>query len=242
MARSTLRSSLYGALLLSLVAGACAAHAGSGARAGYRAPLARAHAAPLGRLPRLGRAPTRCVAPAGRGDEGEGEPPAAARKIKPEVLKQQFALFRRMATPYFRDSDEARRQLGGVLALTLLNSGISVLFSFVGRDFWTALSAKDTVHFYELMAKYAAALAIGTPISVQYKFQRANLALAWRAWMTERLTALYLAERNYYEIDIRGQVDNPDQRLTDDIKYFTRVSLDFFITVRSAEWTGGWRS
>ncbi|KAG8465159.1 hypothetical protein KFE25_012522 [Diacronema lutheri] len=136
-----------------------------------------------------------------------------------------------MATPYFRESDDAKRQLGGVLALTLLNAGISVLFSFVGRDFWTALSAKDTVHFYELMLRYAAALAIGTPISVQYKFARAALALSWRQWMTERLTALYLADRNYYEIDLRGDVDNPDQRLTEDIKYFTRVSLDFFITL-----------
>lgn len=152
--------------------------------------------------------------------------------IQMELVRKQLVLFWRMAQPYFRESDDAKRQLAGVLALTFLNAGLSVLFSFVGRDFWSALSAKDTTRFYELMLRYGAALVVGTPISVQYRFARSSLALSWREWMTARLTTLYLADRNYYEIEVGGAVDNPDQRLTDDVRSFTRTSLDFFITVR----------
>ena len=37
--------------------------------------------------------------------------------------------------------------LATVVALTLLNSGVSVAFSYIGRDFWTALSNKDPAQF-----------------------------------------------------------------------------------------------
>lgn len=182
---------------------------------------------------RRGRPPRARAAMEDRSAEARGQ------RLDLGAVRQQFGLFLRMAKPYFRDERDAQRQLGTVLALTLLNSGVSVLFSFVGRDFWTALSAKDTAQFYDLMIKFAGALAIGTPIAVQYKFQRANLALSWRAWMTERLTDLYLSNRSFYNIDLDGGVDNPDQRLTEDVKYFTRVSLDFSITVRGPRLPAG---
>lgn len=41
----------------------------------------------------------------------------------------------------------ARWLLATVVALTLLNSGVSVAFSYIGRDFWTALSNKDPAQF-----------------------------------------------------------------------------------------------
>lgn len=46
-----------------------------------------------------------------------------------------------------QEDSGARWLLGGVVALTLLNSGVSVAFSYIGRDFWTALSNKDPAQF-----------------------------------------------------------------------------------------------
>lgn len=53
----------------------------------------------------------------------------------------------RYRTVFGQEDTGARWLLAGVVALTLLNSGVSVAFSYIGRDFWTALSNKDPEQF-----------------------------------------------------------------------------------------------
>jgi putative ATP-binding cassette transporter len=50
-----------------------------------------------------------------------------------------------------------------------MNSGVSVAFSYVGKDFWNALSSKDPDQFYDMLWKFAAALLVGSPVSVLYR-------------------------------------------------------------------------
>ncbi|EKX35871.1 hypothetical protein GUITHDRAFT_160179 [Guillardia theta CCMP2712] len=136
-----------------------------------------------------------------------------------------------MAMPYFKEEKSARVLLAVVIGFTLLNSGVSVGFSYLGRDFWTALSSKNADNFYPLLQKYVLALAGGTPVSVLYKFYRDKLAMEWRSWMTKRILDMFEARRNFYELETKSEIDNPDQRIAEDARAFTRVSLDFSITL-----------
>ncbi len=122
----------------------------------------------------------------------------------------------------------------GMVGLTLLNSGVSVAFSYVGKDFWNALNSKDQEQFYVMMFKYAAALLIGSPVSVIYSFQREKLAIAWREWMTDRTIQLYSTNRVYYALERGSEIDNPDQRITEDVRSFTAFSLQFFLTLTTS--------
>lgn len=47
--------------------------------------------------------------------------------------------------------------------------------------------------------------------------------------MTDEFLANYLHNRHYYEIEARGQIDNPDQRIMEDIRAITRTSLMFLL-------------
>ncbi|CAM9196906.1 unnamed protein product [Heterosigma akashiwo] len=149
------------------------------------------------------------------------------------ALKEQAGLFWNMAAPFFRDEDDktGRNLLVGVIGLTLLNSGVSVAFSYIGRDFWTALSNKNPEEFYLMLQKFMAALVAGVPVTVSYKFQRDKLALGWREWMTRRIMAIYYANRTYYALEASREVDNPDQRIAEDVRAFTKYSLDLLITL-----------
>jgi len=149
-------------------------------------------------------------------------------------LAERFDLFRRLAVPYFQQAEGAKLQFGLLLILVLCQSGVSVIFSFVGRDFYSALSAKDLPVFQEKTANYAVGLAVATPLTVLYKFQRQRLALSWRQWMTAELAKQYYQDRAYYRVELDRDIDNPDQRLTEDVAAFTKVSLDFFISVLTA--------
>lgn len=141
----------------------------------------------------------------------------------------QFTLFRQMAFPYYRESSAAKWLLAGLLGLTLANSGVSVLFSYLGKDFWNALSAKDVDDFYTVLTKYVGALAVGAPVATLYKYQREQLKVHWREWMTDRTLSLYVNNQVYYKLD--DGIDNPDQRMAEDIKSFTGYSLELLITV-----------
>ncbi|GMH49373.1 hypothetical protein TrRE_jg6136 [Triparma retinervis] len=135
-----------------------------------------------------------------------------------------------MALPYFTETRQGKVAFATVIALTLLNSGVSVAFSYVGRDFYSALSSKDPEQFNEMLLKFSAALTLGVPVSVFYRFQREKLSLEWREWMTARVLDLYFSNGVYYGVERGGVVDNPDQRIAEDVKSFTAFSLTLFIT------------
>ena len=41
----------------------------------------------------------------------------------------------------------------------------------------------------------------------------------------------YFHRRAYYDIEIKAEMDNPDQRLSEDIRNFTRVTLAFLLII-----------
>lgn len=142
-------------------------------------------------------------------------------------------LFLRLALPYFRTEPSAKWYLGGVVALTLLQSGVSVAFSYIMRDLWSGLSNRDIDLFYHQVGLFFGATLVATPIVVAYGYSRDLLALEWRKWMTESVTSDYFARRNYYALESAGVggLDNPDQRLTQDVASFTQESLTFLLTL-----------
>ena len=132
-----------------------------------------------------------------------------------------FSRLQGLATPYWVEGDQAKSaqlRLAGVLALTLGTTGVSVLFNFLGRDFFNALSAKDQAKFTEMLFKWLGALCLGIPVFVLRDYYQSRLALEWREWMTEQFTRNYFADRTFYRIQADSLLDNPDQRIAVDIR------------------------
>ena len=102
-------------------------------------------------------------------------------------LQERLRLFGRLAVPYYEQADGAKLDFGLMIVLVLLKSGIAVGLSYVNRDFFSALSARDQVLFLEKATAYAACLAAATPLTALYAFQRKRLALNWRQWMTNEV-------------------------------------------------------
>lgn len=171
-------------------------------------------------------------------DDADIEEKTEAQKQQEQQLdwnkiSKQSKLFWNMAYPYFEECKSGRWLFAGMIGVTLLNSGVSVGFSYIGKDFWNALSSKNTVEFYNVLGKYLGALLVGAPIVTLYKFQRERLAVNWREWMTTRTLQLYEENRVYYAIERGGEVDNPDQRICEDVESFTSFSLQLFLTIIS---------
>ncbi|MGK7900001.1 MAG: ABC transporter ATP-binding protein/permease [Hormoscilla sp.] len=149
-----------------------------------------------------------------------------------QLLKKFLAI----AKPYWFSDEKWRAR--GILALLLLLSlsvsGLNVLISFVGRIFQNALVNKNPEEFWKYLLIYAGVFVVGTPIVVIYRYTRDKLGLYWREWLTKSFLNKYLQNRAYYEINSTKTIDNPDQRISEDIKSFTVTSLGFLLVILSS--------
>ncbi len=124
--------------------------------------------------------------------------------------------------------------LGVLLLLSFTVSGLNVVLSYVGRFFQTALAQKDQATFWRFLYVYASVFIIGTPIVVIYSYIRKKLGLFWREWITASFIENYLKNRAYYDLTTSREIDNPDQRLAEDLKEFTVTSLNFLLIILGA--------
>ncbi|AES66124.2 putative fatty-acyl-CoA-transporting ATPase [Medicago truncatula] len=151
-------------------------------------------------------------------------------------LQTLFRRFWKVAAPYWSSDDkvQARLQLAGVFALTLATTGISVGFSFLGRDFYNALANKDQEQFTKQLLYYLGGFAGGIPFFVLRDYARETLSLRWRSWMTRYYMDRYLKDQTFYKIQSQSIIDNPDQRIVDDLSSFTGTALSFSLALFNA--------
>ncbi|KAI8462678.1 MAG: ATP-binding cassette transporter [Monoraphidium minutum] len=145
-----------------------------------------------------------------------------------------YSRLSKLALPYWQEVPEARWKLAGVVALTLATTGVSVVFNFLGRDFFNALSERDAVAFQLQLYRYLGGFAIGVPVFVVKRYFQARLSLEWREWMTARLLSQYFTDRSFYQLQAGQLVDNPDQRIAADVKTFTETALSLSLTLLNA--------
>lgn len=124
---------------------------------------------------------------------------------------------------------KARGFLTALLTLALCVGGIQVLMSYTGRDFMNAIARKDPPAYWKFLGMYLGTFALAVPIGVYYRWVEERLALLWREWMAQHLVKRYFNNRAYYQLRGSESVDNPDQRISEDVRNFTVSSLSFLL-------------
>jgi putative ATP-binding cassette transporter len=134
------------------------------------------------------------------------------------------------AVKYFLTS-EVRWQARGLFALlfafAFAINGLNVLNSYVGRDFMTAIAHRDHAGFIRQAVLYVGVFALSTAIVVVYRFTEERLGLFWRVWLTRRIIGQYFSDRTYLHLKEAATVENPDQRIAEDVRTFTATTLSF---------------
>ena len=128
--------------------------------------------------------------------------------------------------------------LGVILLLILVINGINVGISFIARNVDNALVAYDENNFWKIVAIYAFCLVLALPIRALQGYIIPRLGLLWREWLSGRLLGRYLSNRAYYVLnpndETAEEIDNPDQRISQDTASFTSTSLSVTVEILSA--------
>jgi len=128
--------------------------------------------------------------------------------------------------------------LGAIILLILVINGINVGISFIARNIDNALVAYKAEEFWKIVAIYAFCLVLALPIRAIQSYLVPKLGLLWRQWLTGKLIRNYLTDRAYYVLNPNDEtleeIDNPDQRISQDTDSFTAQSLGFTVGVFEA--------
>jgi vitamin B12/bleomycin/antimicrobial peptide transport system ATP-binding/permease protein len=130
---------------------------------------------------------------------------------------------------------ESRRGTLGLfailVALLLVVTWLNVWNSYVNNHFMTALAGGQVDRFWALALVYAGVFGIIALVASCQRFVEEWLGLRLRKELTLHVIGRYLADHTYHRLTARDDIDNPDQRIADDIKTFTANSLSFALIV-----------
>lgn len=152
-------------------------------------------------------------------------------------IRATLAIVWRIATPYFRSEDKwaGRGLLAAVITIELLLVGNDVLLNQWRNRFYNALQEKDWNSFVHETFFFIAIATASVVLSIYQLYLNQWLQIRWRKWMTTKYLGEWLHDANHYRMQLQGDAaDNPDQRVSDDVKLFVERTLDISVGLLSA--------
>ena len=144
-----------------------------------------------------------------------------------------FQQFWAIAKSYWQSDEkwQARGLLLGVVLFLLAYTGLSVILNNKRGVLISALSARDEARFWQTVFVFIGVLVIYAPLLAGYRYLRDRLSLQWRRWLTTRFVDNYFSDRAFYALTSHPDIDNPDQRIAEDVRSFTQESLAFLLVL-----------
>jgi putative ATP-binding cassette transporter len=144
-----------------------------------------------------------------------------------------LSLFLKLSRAYFIEPHPLRasvwRRSCGLFVASLLNTGLFVLISYAQRDFQTSLSKKDVAGWHSALGHFCLIIMVCCPFFAWFDFMQAAFCLDWREWQTRWLLTRYFERSAFYHV--ASSIDNPDQRITEDVRAFVNRSVDFVVRI-----------
>jgi putative ATP-binding cassette transporter len=142
----------------------------------------------------------------------------------------------RLAKCYWTSEEKwtAWALLIGVIGLNLGNVYISVRINEWNRSFYNALQAFDSGELFRQLGLFCILVFFAISMSVYGLYLSQMLQIRWRRWLTGRYLDAWLAEQAYYQLELGGRTDNPDQRIAEDLHQFTTFVLSLSIGLISS--------
>jgi vitamin B12/bleomycin/antimicrobial peptide transport system ATP-binding/permease protein len=125
-------------------------------------------------------------------------------------------------------SEEKWSAWGLLLAVVAFNLGTvctSVGINAWNRGFYNALQAFDRGEIFRQLGVFFFLGGLGITLSVYAVYLQQLLQIRWRRWLTRRYLNAWLGDRAYYQLQLKNGVDNPDQRIAEDVNQFTNYVL-----------------
>ncbi|MBP2651761.1 MAG: Xenobiotic-transporting ATPase [Firmicutes bacterium] len=154
--------------------------------------------------------------------------------------KLRHGFFRGMwnLTKQYWRSEERWRAFGLLAAIVILTLGhvyMLVQFNEWYNEFYSAIQNYDQDGFFAAIKYFIILAAIYIIVAVYEIYLRQMLEIKWRNWLTRYYLGHWLNKRAYYFMQVFHEgTDNPDQRISEDIRLFVSMALSLSIGLLKA--------
>ena len=134
----------------------------------------------------------------------------------------------RLTYPYWQSEEKIRAWglLILIVVLGLLSVYLTVLFNDWYQRFYDALEKKNSPVFWHEIGTFSWLAVLWVIVSVYRVYFQQMLEMHWRNWLNKDFLSSWLHDRAYYRMQLTGSsTDNPDQRIAEDLKLFTGMTL-----------------
>ncbi len=153
-----------------------------------------------------------------------------------------LSAFWALAKPYWTSGQRRKglALLGAVIGLALGLVYLEVQFNLWNKDFYNALQEKNQGEFFQQLWRFTYLAFTWIVARVYQLYLQQMLLIEWRSWLNDHFLSQWLADRAYYRLQLvdRG-VDNPDQRIAEDLRIFVEMTISLGIGLLSAVVTLG---
>jgi putative ATP-binding cassette transporter len=129
----------------------------------------------------------------------------------------------------------ARLLLAVIIGLNLGHVYILVLLNQWNNTFYNTLQNHDKDGFFSALGDFTVLATFFIVVAVYELYLQQLLEIKWRRWITEDYLHNWLKQRTYYLMELRDDnTDNPDQRISEDLKLFVSLSLQLSLGLLKA--------
>lgn len=130
---------------------------------------------------------------------------------------------------------KARLLLAVIVALNLGQVYILVLINEWNNTFYNTLQNHDKDGFVSAIGTFCILAASHIIVAVYILYLQQFLEIKWRRWLTEKYLQTWLHKQAYYQMQLlENNTDNPDQRISEDLKLFVNLTLGLSIGLLKA--------
>ncbi|MBD2136139.1 ABC transporter ATP-binding protein/permease [Anabaena sp. FACHB-1237] len=116
--------------------------------------------------------------------------------------------------------------------LLFANTQLKVVLNTVQGNLITSLAAKNSPGFWQGILLVLAGIMIFGLFNSGYGYVRETLGIYWRRWLTNFFLDKYFSDRSFYDLTyLYKDIDNPDQRISEDIANFCQQCLQFLVNI-----------
>src|SRR3954466_10669240 len=155
-----------------------------------------------------------------------------------------LSAFWALVKPYWVSEQRAKgwTLLVTVVALVLGMVWMEVQFNNWNRDFYNTFEQKDQAEFFRQLGLFGVLALTWIVMAVYRLYFQQMLLIEWRTWLTEHFMSDWMRDQAHYRMQLLARsgttadvsVDNPDQRIADDLRLFVDSTLTLSLGLLSA--------
>lgn len=149
----------------------------------------------------------------------------------PKFDKQFFGEFWQLTKPFWASEQKWRAMLLLALATLCVFAEVraTVAINLFYKDLFDALQNFNKSALPSLVLTFSIAVGVLILAFGYRSYFSGLLSIRWREWLTKHYLSAWLHNHTYYNLQILNKkIDNPDQRIADDIARFTSTTVNLF--------------